>query len=364
MSFKQQFPILDSCTYLNTANSGILSQDLVEWRRAHDEDFLAHGSTFRLEHAELLQELKKNLSRFFAAKVENTYLISNFSSGFNTLLTGLPANQRFLLLEGDYPSVNYPIMSRGFPCSFVSIDDQLEDNILEEIKRFKPTVLAFSIVQYINGIKIDLHFLKELKRQFPDLLIVADGTQYCGTEEFNFEASGIDVLIASGYKWMLGGYGNGFLFMKDEVAFKIFNENQKNPRPLEPFIRHKEILSLCFEPGHQDTLAFGTLNQALLYQERLGKQLIENQIKSLSVYAKSAFGSRGLLEDAVVLRKGHSSIFNLKIPNDVSERLQQANIVLSSRGNGIRVSMHFYNTVEELDYLLAVIDQPTPDHDR
>lgn len=357
MTFKQQFPILDSCTYLNTANSGILSHDLVAWRHAHDMDFLGRGSSFRFTQAEFLQEVKTNLSNFFTAKTENTFLVANFSTGFNTFLAGLAPTHRFLLLEEDYPAVNYPVASRGFVCDYVKVNHQLEENILERITVFKPTVLALSIVQYINGIKIDLDFLIKIKRMFPALLIVADGTQYCGTERFNFENSGIDVLIASGFKWMLGGYGNGFLFLKDQVKDHIYRENQQHPAPKEQFVGHKSILSLCFEPGHQDTLAFGTLNQSVLYLEQLGKEFIEGQVKSLSIKAKSAFSARGLLEEAVVLRKQHSSIFSLQIKGDVYQKLQEANIILSPRGKGIRVSMHFYNTAEELDYLLAVIDQ-------
>lgn len=357
MSFKQQFPILDTCTYLNTANSGILSQQLLDWRHAHDADFLARGSMFRLTQAEFLQEVKNNLSKFFTAKIEDTFLVPNFSTGYNTFLAGLPATYRFLLLEEDYPAVNYPVSSRGFTCDYVKVDHQLEENILEKITLFKPNVLAISIVQYINGIKIDLNFLKRLKTLFPDLLIIADGTQYCGTERFNFETSGIDVLIASGFKWMLGGYGNGFLFMKQQAGKHIYTVSQANPRPKEQFIDYKGILALCFEPGHQDTLSFGTLNQSVLYLEQLGQEFIENQIKSLSRMAKSAFESRGLLEEAVVLRTQHSSIFSLQIKGDVYQKIQAANIILSPRGKGIRVSLHFYNTEDDLNHLLAIIDQ-------
>jgi selenocysteine lyase/cysteine desulfurase len=356
MTFKQQFPILDSCTYLNTANSGILSHDLLAWRHAHDTDFLGRGSTFRFTQAQFLQEVKQTLSGFFTAKTENTYLVPNFSTGFNTLLSGLAPTHRFLLLEEDYPSVNYPVTSRGFSCDYVKVDQYLEENILEKVNSFKPTILALSIVQYINGIKVDLVFIKKLKDLYPDLLIIADGTQYCGTEDFNFEASGLDVLISSGYKWMLGGYGNGFLLMKAQVASQIYASNQQQTGLKEPG-NHHELLKLCFEPGHQDTLAFGTLKQSTLYLERLGKGFIETQIKALSHQAKSAFAERGLLEEAVVWRKDHSSIFSLQIHEEVYQKLQAANIVLSLRGKGVRVSMHFYNTAEELEYLLAVIDQ-------
>src|SRR3546814_481911 len=136
-------------------------------------------------------------------------LVPNFSFAFNTLLEGLAPSHRFLLMEEEYPSIHYPVMGKGFPCHFVAPHGALEERILDAIKKFKPTVFVFSVVHYITGVKIDLNFVRQLKVDFPDLILIADGTQYCGTEAFNFEDSGIDVFAASAYKWMLAGYGNG-----------------------------------------------------------------------------------------------------------------------------------------------------------
>ena len=78
-----------------------------------------------------------------------------------------------------------------------------------------------TIVQYINGFLIDINFLKKLKKKCPQLLIIADGTQFCGTKDLNFEKSPFDVLISSGYKWLYSGYGNGFILLKKKL-FRIF----------------------------------------------------------------------------------------------------------------------------------------------
>ena len=49
------------------------------------------------------------------------------------------------------------------------------------------------------------------------MLIIADATQFCGTAPFNFNESAIDILGGSGYKWLLGGYGNGYILFKDQL---------------------------------------------------------------------------------------------------------------------------------------------------
>ncbi|MCD0488205.1 aminotransferase class V-fold PLP-dependent enzyme [Pedobacter sp. MC2016-14] len=357
MNFKALYPVLQSYTYLNTAYSGILSKPLLDWRNNHDQDFLKRGSTFRLQQQEVMQETRQNLARLFRAKASNTFLVPNFSFGFNTFLNGLEGPQRFLLLQEDYPSVNYPVQSRGYECDYVAVDHQLEENLIANIKSFKPSVLALSLVQYISGIKIDFESIKKIKSMFPDLLIVADGTQFCGTAEFNFEASGLDVLISSGYKWMLGGFGNGFVFIKDKINELLYTKAQSANMPTEPFLLNRGILSLYFEPGHQDTLSFGSLNHSILFLEKTGLSFIENQISQLSKKARKAFTERGLLDLAVTQRKSHSSIFNLSISATVAEKLQEANILFSARGNGSRVSFHFYNTEEDLNHLLEVIDK-------
>lgn len=355
MTFTDQFPLLEKFTYLDTASSGILSKRLVNWRAAHDQAFYDQGSLFRLTQAAFLHDVKETVARFFKSKVENTFLLPNFSFGFNTLLQGLPPDQRFLLLEGDYPSVNYAIETRGHTCKYLPMADQLEERIVDHISTHKPTIFAFSLVQYISGIKLSLSFIKELKALFPDLLIIADGTQFCGTEDFDFEASAFDVFMGSGYKWMLAGYGNGFMMLKDEIASNLFPEARKRPAPKEPFLQSKGLLSFYFEPGHMDTLNFGSLKQSILYFEELGMDFVGQQTKSLSEKARAAFRERGLLSQFVADRKEHSTIFNLALSTEQYQKLIAADVICYPRGNGIRLAFHFFNTEADLQKLLDVV---------
>jgi selenocysteine lyase/cysteine desulfurase len=357
MDFSDQFPVLGSYTYLNTANSGILSRSLFAWRNAHDQEFLLTGSLFRLKREGFLQAGRNTIADFFNAHASRTYLVPNFSHGFNVLLEGLGGPKRFLLLKEDYPSINYPVESRGHQCAYAELDEQLEKNILEAIRRFNPDVLALSLVQYINGIKIDLDFLKQLKVDYPELLIVADGTQFCGTAAFNFENSGIDVLISSGYKWLLGGYGNGVVLLTEKAAEQLYMNEKRVALPTEGFLTGRNTLSLYFEPGHLDTLNFGTLFNAIAYLQEQGMKNIENKINQLTSKARQAFIDRDLLSPTVRNRKNHSALFNLMLPSAKIAELQANDIIFTSRGAGIRVSFHFYNSENDLDKLLSVIDR-------
>ena len=192
---------------------------------------------------------------------------------------------------------------------------------------------------------MDLNFFKQLKKTHPGLLIIADGTQFCGTKDFNFQNSGIDVLISSGYKWLFSGYGNGFVLIKNNFVEGFLNDISKK--------NAEESFSLAFEPGNIDTLSFGSLLYSLNKISDYGILKIENRLKHLSNYAMEKFIKKNLLDDQITKRKQHSNIFNLKGGEFLYRKLLQNNIICSRRGNGIRVSFNFYNTEEEIDFLLT-----------
>ena len=219
--FKDQFPVTGQYTYLNTASCGLLSKSLVEWRHEQDENLLHGGSMFRDLHKAHIREIRRSVGHFFFTSEENVALVPNFSFGMNTVLDGIPKGQKILLLNRDYPSINWPVENRDFEICYAEIDEHLEQNIEVAVERYQPDVFAFSIVQYISGILIDLDFLKRLKQKYPDLLLITDATQFLGTTNFNFEENAIDVMGVSSYKWMLAGYGNGFFLIKQDAQQKI-----------------------------------------------------------------------------------------------------------------------------------------------
>jgi len=353
---KLSFPILQEYTYLNTANSGILSTVITEWRARHDEAFMAGGSVFKMESIALIADLRNNIAKHFEAKPANTYLVQNFSIGFNTLLNGLDRNHRFLLLEEDYPSVSYPIRSMGFDHHCVAINENLEENIIEAIEKFKPTILAFSMVQYISGFRMDDDFIRKLKITYPDLLLLGDGTQLLGTTAFNFQKSGLDALIGSGYKWLLAGYGNGYVMLSDQMKDAVYAKNKLANLPTAPFLKGKDHLSMCFEPGHLDTLNFGTLNESLNYLSLMGFDEIEKTTQTLSHLARLALNERGLIPGWMLNRKYQSTIMSMPLDQKTVDKLAAAEILASPRGAGTRISFHFYNTEEDLNKLLQVLD--------
>jgi len=354
--FRSQFPALSNYVYLNTASCGLLSRDLVNWRREHDDTLLNKASEFRDQHASHIDSIRNTVARFCNAQENEVSLVPNFSFGLNTLIEGLPEGQKVLLLKNDYPSINWAFEHRDFNVCYADIDEHLEQNIEQAITEHQPDIFAFSLVQFLNGIKIDLKFLQKLKAYHPNLLLIADGTQYIGTETFSFAESPLDVLGCSAYKWLLSGYGNGFFMVKNEAQKEIFprtigfnsSQGKIGQRDEIPFYKR-------FEPGHLDTLNYGSLEQSLLFLERVGMNDISEKNKRLSRYAKKKLSELGLLEDSVMGRDEHSTIFNIKGNDALFKKLRENNIICSQRGAGIRVSFHFYNTEGDLDTLFKLL---------
>lgn len=353
---RKEFPVAKHHHYFDTPSSGLMYDSLLEWRHEHDLDFLLGGSKFRYTHKKFFDELKKKTARFFDGNPDAVALIPNTSFAINILLEGLEKPKKILLIKDDYPSITWAVTYRKFEVFYVEANEFLEDNIAKAVKEFKPDVFAFSLVQYISGIKIDFDFLKELKEKNPNLLLIADGTQYLGTERFSFNESALDVLLASGYKWLLAGYGNGFIMVKEWVKESIFPKmmgfnttNYVDVTTLEtPFIKH-------FEPGHQDTLCYGSLGFSLDFLKNIGMEAIEKHNKALADKAKSAFSELGFLDTSAANRKNHSTIFNIKGNEKLHQYLQSNDIICTPRGNGIRIGFHFYNTEQEVGSLLALL---------
>lgn len=355
-AFRTHFPLLTQSTYLNTAAWGLLHDDLLEWRQEQDLDYLVGGSDYKIESLALLDQTRERIGACFGCPAGRIALVPNFSLGLNLLLEGLPRESKVVLLEGDYPSVNWPFESRGYPLRYAKLGAGVEEELRGLIREWGADVLALSLVQWVSGLMISPAFLEELKREFPELLIIADGTQYLGAFTLDFDAGGIDVLGASGYKWLLGGNGNGFVMHSAYAETRIdlrssgFNASggDLDARDRIPFARR-------LEPGHLDTLNFGSLHFSMGLLQELGLDRIEAYNRELVAGVKAAFAELGILDPGVSLRQEHGTIFNIPDPGGLYKHLRQNDVVCSRRGPGIRFGFHCYNTESDLGRLVELI---------
>ena len=332
-----------STIYLDSAKAGPMYYELFDWRNKYEKTSLIKKSQIRESHKDDVRKVEKNLSKFFNVKTGDIFFSNTFSRGFHSLVSQLKGKPSFLVLENDYPTISDAIIKNNFEINYVKNDSYVEDNIKAAVKKYQPDFLAISVIQWIDGIKIDLNFLKKLKSNNKQLSIIADGTQFCGTSKFDFNNSPFEVLISSGYKWMLAGYGVAFLLVK-----KDFYKNK--------FLQlNSSELKKAIEIGHYDMLAIGSLEFSL---NKLSSSInkIEKKLHDLSKYIKVELDNIDMLDSKIKKRKYHSTIYNINDPKGrLYKHLISNNIICSQRGGGVRVSFNFFNTKAEIKKFIKTL---------
>ncbi len=256
-----------------------------------------------------------------------------------------------LTLREEYPSLLWPLENRGFDMYYTPFTLNLETGLSEAVKKHNPDVLALSWVQYSNGYKLNSAWLQDLKKQFPELLVLIDATQYLGVEPFNFNHSGMDVLITSGYKWLLAGYGNGVTFFSDRFLEKFPTPTMGFSSTGQPIADKLLSKASGYEPGHQNLIGINSMQFSLNALQDLGLKNIAEKNKKLMNTLRLGLQNLGLLSEAFN-ENNTATILTFKATKEVHEYLIQNNIRCAWRREGIRVSVNFYNHKTDVEYLL------------
>lgn len=78
--------------------------------------------------------------------------------------------------------------------------------------------------------------------------------------------------------------------------------------------------------------------------------------KKLAEKAKKEFQGLGLIHDKFTERREHSTIFNIKADEATFQKLLANDVFCAQRGQGVRLSFHFYNTEEEIDAIVKILN--------
>ena len=329
--------------YFDSAKAGPMYYELLDWRSKFERKSLVEKSQIRNNGENLVKDVEKKIGKFFNVKDGNIFFTTSFSLGFHSLVNQIKRKPSFLVLEDDYPSISDLIINKGFEIIYVKNDAFVEKNIENAVKKYKPNFIAISIVQWIDGLQIDIDFLEYLRKKYSEISIIADGTQFCGTSKFDFSKSPFDVLISSGYKWMLSGYGVAFILVKKNFYLNKFFNSDYNE------------LKKSIDIGHYDMLSIGSLGFSIdKLKPMIGK--IEKKLISFSKFFKNELERINMLDEKLKIRKSHSTIFNLKDSDDkLFKYLINHKMICSKRGDGVRVSFNFFNTKSEIKKLIIAL---------
>ena len=228
-------------------------------------------------------------------------------------------------------------------------------------------VVTVSHVEYANGQRYDLAVLADAAHAVGAMLVV-DATQSMGMVPIDANASGADVIVASGYKWLRGSYGAAVGFISQRVRAKL------NPG-LIGFRSHKDIWDMKSDrltlPDDASRFEFTTLHfgvsqgLAASIQELVSigaEEVWEHDMRLADAIIDAAL-SRGLRISSPTNERERSAIVSIFPPpgSDCSEivrRLQdEYGILVTNRSGMLRVSPHIDNSIEQIEFLFEALDE-------
>lgn len=364
---REQFPITKNKVFLNHAAQSPLPKPVADALRKYADDFSNFGTT----SMEWNDGGKPLFAKLINAKPCEIALVENTSVGLNIAANVLnyPRGSKIVTTDLEYPSVVYPWLrkSLGVKVHYVrNIDGKI---LLEDVEKAvddETVVLAVSHVEYVNGFRHDLRALSEIAHEHGAYLIV-DAIQSAGAMRIDVKKEEVDFLAAGCYKWLLGPPGAGYLFVKEELIEKL-EPPLVGWASVKPEIFETtdfwDIWSLKlsenasrFEVGSPSFISFVGATEALKMLLDFGIGSVETRILGLTSRLIEGLKALGLKLQTPEELQHRSGIVNFRIDKsqEVVEKLNRKDIVVSARAHGIRVSPHFYNNEEEVDRFMEEI---------
>jgi selenocysteine lyase/cysteine desulfurase len=339
---RNRIPILKNYVYLNTARFGPMPDMSIEIQQRYLQHLSTNGSW----------EFDEWLDKYETARVLSAQLLSVpsnqvfFSHDVSTIINIAASElnlQKVILLEGDFPSVTIPWKERGYDITWMDYDQPgFYDRLHDEFRKGHAAFCS-SWIQSEDGFEIDLGIIAEWSKAY-DVPLIIDGTQGVGSIPFSPPDCEV-IFVASGFKWLLAGYGIALGYVTDGLLPTIRRFAGWNSMDHETRQVRAEAASL--EAGNAPYLTALSLGESL---EMLLKYGIEN-IFERNLRLKDHLISL-LTEHNIdsISKSERSSI--LRIQSGSFLRLKKQHIQVTNGRNWIRTSHHFFNTEEELQTLV------------
>jgi selenocysteine lyase/cysteine desulfurase len=308
------------------------------------------------------------------ARPEEIALAPNTSTGLQAAAGALPlaAGDVVLLSDREFPANVYPwlaqrrhgVVVERAPVTAAGFPD--EDYLVHRLADPRVRVLSVSLVQFSNGYRADLARLGEACRANGTFLVV-DAIQGLGVVPFDVRALPADIVACGGQKWLLGPWGSGFCFVRGELVRRLVPSASGwlSYRGMDDFgnlLSYDDHLvddARRFEtasPATQDQLGLAASIGLLL---DLGVEAIAAYLRWLGDPVLEWAAARGVPITSPTDPRHRSQIVCLAPPDarEAHRRLRQAGVVSSLREGSIRLAPHCYNTVEEMERVVEVLDE-------
>jgi selenocysteine lyase/cysteine desulfurase len=365
--------------YLNQASLGLIPRSSVAASVRFLNDVAQHGNLRLPDEAEskVLDTLRAAAAGLLGAPVASVAVVGGASEGLGQLAAMLSGpGGEVILVPSDFPSVTYPWLAARERCGMrirwvpdVAAED-LTLSLAAAISE-RTTVVCVSAVQYATGSQIDVAELAAAARKTGAQTVV-DVTQLAGAAPVSMTGWGADALVCSGYKWLSAPGGVALLAVTSDIAAAI-------PPVIgwkgsaAPFDFRPQELSLAtgarrFELSTMSYSAAAGLLASIRLLTGIGLAPIRQHASQLAAALVEQVAPLGWAPYRPLAdRSASPHIVSLRHPAAAAGEVQAAlagehNIHTSSRGGGIRVSLHAYNCGHDIQALARALASAGPGH--
>ena len=374
---RSQIPVLAHTAYMNTGWSGPAPRRVAQAMKDRIDLELEQGTTISGVYEagkEIEEQAQAAVARIFNASIDEVMVTRNTTEGLNIVLSGLDWQQgdEIIICDMEHGSVIAPaqLIGQRYGVAVKVVDLEVHDSsetiATKIVAAFTPkTRMVFiSHILYATGRRMPA---EEIRRATKDrgILMMLDGAQTGGHIELDMARSGFDFYSIPGQKWLLGYEGSGALYIRREHLERIHPAHTGGRAIARPANAHN------FQPVADSMEKFlgGSVSvpvqaaflEATKFIEEAGIYNIETRNLDLAESAKAKLSEvAGVTVLSPSERRDSSGLVTFAVegqtPISVVERLwEDHKIVVRQVGHpaGVRVSLHFFNTEEEVELLVG-----------
>lgn len=362
-----------NCAYLGPLPKKVEARGIEAMKRKRNPadisaaDFFDETEILRKEYAKLVN----------TKETQRIVVIPSVSYGVANAVNNIPLGNgdEVIVASEEFPSDYYPWVRRCqetgatiktivAPNTLQRRGEQWNARILEAINS-KTKAVSIGNVHWADGTKFNLVEIRKRTKDVGAALIV-DGTQSVGAMPFDIQQIQPDALICAGYKWMLGPYSIGLAYygsMFDNG--KPIEEswlNRVNAEDFRSLVNYEDQYkpgSIRYEVGeHSNFIYVPMLIEALKLINQWKPANIQKYAKSVALNSIDQLRDAGFWIEDEDSRGQH--LFGIRLPghidfNKVAAKLKKNKVVVSFRGNSLRVAVNVYNTSADLEKLAGIL---------
>jgi selenocysteine lyase/cysteine desulfurase len=363
--------VTERANYLNHAAVCAPPIPTIEAIQSQLADVSENGSINFRNWIAVKERTRQLVAGLLGARPEQVAFVRNTSDGLSTVANGLDwrAGDNLVTFRNEFPSNIYPwLRVRDALGVEVRMCEERDGRIdLDELISLIDTrtrLVAISQIQYGSGFRADLARIGRAARA-QDALLVVDVIQSLGVIPINIERDLIDVAAAACHKWLLTPEGVGLLYLSDRARERIQPTlvgwtSVPNPEDYGNFEQGWNRGTLAWETGTGPVALIHGLEASLKLLNETGIAAIQTYLETLTDHLCERLrssnyhiiSSRRAGEKSQIVCIRHKGGLN---PMDLYSHLKKRNIITAPRGDSLRVSPHFYNTLEEIDELVGAL---------